>query len=75
MLNMPVGRDPVGGGVRATDVGGGTHLPGATEGAVPVQEVWGGYGDEIFDGAQSDTASASDRGETEMETLATEEAP
>ena len=36
---MPGGRDPVGGGVQATDNGRGTHLSGATEGTGTVQGV------------------------------------
>ena len=63
---MPGGRDPVGGGVRATDNGGETHIMGSTEGTGPVQ---GGYGDRIFGGAQNDTEWASGTGETDLKNL------
>ena len=66
---MPGNRDPVGGGIRATDNGGGTHLPGATEGTGLGQGVQRGDGGRIFGGAQYDAAWASGRGETELENL------
>ena len=47
---MPSSGDPVGGDVQAMDEGGGSHLPVATEGTGPVQEVWGGDGGGIFGG-------------------------
>ena len=50
-----------------TDDGRGTLLPGAAEGTVAVQGVWGGSGGGIIGGAQDDTAWASGRGEMELE--------
>ena len=42
---------------------------GATEGTVPVQGLWGGYGGGICGGSQDESAWASGRGATELENL------
>ena len=52
---MTGGGDPVGGGVRATDDGRGTLLPGAAEGMIAVQGVRGGDGGGIIGRTQDDT--------------------
>ena len=66
---MPISGDwdPVGGGVRATDDGRGTPIPGATEGTGAVQGVQGGDRRGIIGGAQDDTAWESVRVATELE--------
>ena len=51
LLLMPGGRDPIRGGVQATNNGRGTLRPGATEGTGTVQGVMGGDGVGIFGGA------------------------
>ena len=66
---MPGGRDPVGGGVRATDDGRGTFLPGAAEGTGAVQGVQGGDGRLINGRAHADTTWASNRGDMELDNL------
>ena len=66
---MPGGGDPVGGGVKSTDDGRGTHLPGEAEGTGAVQRVQVGDGDGIIGEAQDNTAWASGRGEMELENL------
>ena len=53
---MPGGRDPVGGGVQATDDVIGTFLPGATEETGPVQVLRGGDGVGLFGKVQDDTS-------------------
>ena len=63
---MPGGGDPVGGGIRATDEGRGTHLPGAVEETGAVQGVWGGDDSGIIGRAQDDIAWSSGRGEMEL---------
>ena len=52
---MPGGGNPVGGGIRATDDGRGTLLPGVSEGTGEVKGVWGEDGGRIIGGAQDDT--------------------
>ena len=66
---MPGGRDPVGGGVQATDDGRGTFLPGAAEGTGAVKGVQGGDGSWIDGRAHEDTKWASNRGYMELEKL------
>ena len=66
---MPGGRDPVGGGVWATDDGRGTFLLGAAEGTGAVQGVRGGDGDWIDGRAHEDTTWASGRVGMELDKL------
>ena len=51
------------------DDGGGTYLPGSTEGTGTVQGLQGGYDGGIFGGTQDNTAWAINRGETDMENI------
>ena len=69
MPPMTSGGDPVGGGVRATDDGRGTFLPGATEGTGEVQGVRGGDGGWIDGRAHEDTTWVSSRGEMDLDNL------
>ena len=66
---MPGGGDPVGGGVRATDGGRGTLLPGAEGGTGAVRGLRGGDGGWIDGRAYDDTTWASGRGEMELDNL------
>ena len=66
---MPVGVNPVVGGVRETDEGRGKLLPGAVEGVGAMQGVRGGYGGWIDGRSHDDTTWASGRGEMELENL------
>ena len=67
--HMPGGRDPVKGGVQATDDRRGTYLPGSAEGTGAVQGVWVVDASGIISGAQDDTSWASGRGEIEIENI------
>ena len=66
---MSGGRDPFGGGVRATNDGRGTLLPVAEEGAGAVRGVWGGDGGWIDGRAHDDTIWARGRGDMELDKI------
>ena len=66
---MPVGSDPVGGGVQVTNDGRGTYLPGAAEGTGALQVVWGRDGGGIIGGSQDDTSWASGRVDMDLGNL------
>ena len=66
MLPVPGGGDSVVDGVRETDEGRGPFVPGAAEGKVPVQGVWGGDGSWVAGGAHAGPKLEDSEGDTEL---------